>query len=198
MNTNPLGLVPDGQGLLGLKHEEHFIDRDPELITRIGLPVVLASREKFPFERFVTPPALHFELLGTARGGWETMTIGEWTDGNVPTGAYSKLMKLAEDPDGLSMPLCLWATDIALSARMVYGNTATLPAKPNPDRRLIILTQGRFSQGTGEGYNSHVVFRENGVGGYEPMIMNRYQTVMMYLSPFWGVVALCAPSTSVE
>lgn len=198
MNTNPLGLVPPDQGLLDLKQDEYFIDRNPDLIARLGLQAQLVSREKFPFERFVEPPALQFELLGTAHCGWEGITIGEWLDGEVATGAYSKLMKLAEKPDGTLMPLCLWAADIALGIHMGDGDAVSLPPKPNPDRRLIILTQGKFSQGPGEGYSSHVVFRENGVGGYESMIMNRYQTVMMYLSPFWDVVALCAPRSSVR
>jgi hypothetical protein len=198
MNTNPLGLVPPDQGLLGLKHKEYFIDRSPELIARMGLQVRLFSREKFPFDRFVETPALQFELLGNASRGWESITIGNWLDGNVPTGAHSKLMRLAEKPDGTSMPLCLWAIDVALGLRMGDGDTVSLPPKPNPGRRLIILTQGRFSQGGDEEYSSHIVFRENGIGGYEPMVMNRYTDIIMYQSPFWDVVALCVPRSSVQ
>ncbi len=171
---------------LGLHFDNFLLERSDGLLRTVGLRVSLAPHE-FGFNFISAPPDLSFVSLDKS---------------NALQISASLAQERLADPDHVRRqevtPLCLWAIDSVLGYRIQSVGQVSLPERPNPGKKLMILTQGKFTDNGGsEGseYAQNVFLKERDDGGFDVCTISKYDVFMLYRKPTWDLVALCAPSS---
>lgn len=172
---------------LALSFESFSIERSCALLNDLKVQSHLVHEfagetHTFGFDLITEPPALTFELLASAPQKHETITAH---------GAHEKLLEMRFKAE--KMPLCIWAANTVLDYRANHNMEELLPPKPNPEHRVIIMTQGWFSPDPGEEYSQLLCLVENANGGFDVKVYGRFHTFEMYKKPGFDVVALCVP-----
>lgn len=173
----------EAQMPLKLQFERWPLSRDDRLLQMFDLQFSLSEENDFSFDVITAPPKLTFvSLVGT-----EEIQINSAI-------AHEKILEL--ENSGKVTPLCIWAIDNILGQQI----NPVLPERPNPKKRLMILTVGKFTNGNGaNNLGSHYIYlKEMENGGFSVCSMNYYNTFLLYPSPGWDLVALCAPKELCE
>lgn len=91
-------------------------------------------------------------------------------------------------------PLCIWGIDalLAVCPDVLFN----LPERPNPERKIIIMTQGLFCTGKYTDYSSHICLKERDDGRFDPVVTSKHSDLMLYDDPKYDVVAMCIPASS--
>ncbi len=162
--------------------EPMVLERDERLMRAVGLNAQPSTDpvHDYGFDQILENPKVCF------------CTIAEQSRFCIsisPHMAHQKL--LAFRSEGLN-PLCIWAIDALMS--LCPNALYQLPQRPNPDNRLIIMTQGLFAV-DGE-YNSHVCLKERVDGRFDPIVASKHTSLLLYQYPKYDVVAMCVPMSS--
>lgn len=171
----------EAQTLLGLQFERWPICRSNHLLELMKIKATISERI-FPFNQIVIPSQLKFEPILLEK---EDIQINAEV-------AYEKLENIVTG--GKVVPLCLWSIDAIFGHQTKNGNGITLPERPTPGRKLIILTQGIFNESVknAECY-IHLTETEN---GFEICTSHRNHTFLLYLKPCYDLVTLCLPAAA--
>ncbi len=159
------------------------LERDERLMKMAGLNAKPSSDpvHEYGFDEILENPSeVHF------------CTIAEQSRFCISISPHIAHQKLLEFRSEGLHPLCIWAIDALMS--LCPNALYQLPQRPNPDNKLIILTQGLFAV-DGE-YNSHVCLKERVDGRFDPIVASKHTSLLLYQDPKYDVVAMCVPMSS--
>ena len=170
----------EAQSSLDLQFENWPICRNSQLLEMMKIKGITMDDATFPFDQINLPARPSFQNI---------MLYNQDIQINVGV-AHERLMTTANA--GIHMPLCIWSIDALFGHQTKNGGGPTLPERPAPGRKLIILTQGMFCQSSDINSNRYICLRETDNGfQIEPVGTNN--TFLLYQNPGYDLVSLCVP-----
>lgn len=184
-----MSLIPrKAERLKGVQFELKFpfepivLERDSRLLKMVGLNIQPSVEpvHSYGFDEISENPEICF--CSIAEQSMRCISIS-------PFVAHQRLLDFRFSELN---PLCIWGIDALMA---VYPDTLLhLPERPNPERKIIIVTQGLFAK-DGD-YCSHVCLKERADGRFDPIVANKHSDFLLYQDPKYDVVAMCIPTSS--
>ena len=175
----------DPQGTLELAEVGFFIKRDRPLLDMCGVAQDLKFSEHLSQIGFDRVTSTHLELI--------PLMLDDGCSSVNGCMARERLRGVKEST--IYNPLCLWGLDLVFGYASQERIRKVLAKRPNPQKRIIIFTEGVFVVGEGENNRRYICLREVDTG-FEVVTLSHSASLILWSRPSWDLVTLCAPKHS--
>lgn len=174
----------DPQGRLDLAEDGFFIDRDYALLAMYGVAPELKLNDRLSRLSFDRVTRAHLEIV--------PLMLDDGCSSVTGCDARNRLVNVKDET--IFNPLCLWGLDLVFGYASQDRIREVLARRPNPDKRIIIFTEGVFTVGEGENNRRFICLREINTG-FEVVTVSYSGSLILWSGP-WDLVALCVPKDS--